>query len=117
MNRYLCLSFSVLTMLSGTLAAQAPAPQAAPATTIKLNVVLSRYEGDKKLSSLPYTLSLLPRENGVLRTGTEVPTRIPRQLASELAGLTKSEFDQRSSNSPGTKFTLRNFKEFGASGA
>jgi hypothetical protein len=83
MNRYLgfCFALAFVTCLSGSLSlGQAPAPQAfppapqafppapqalptapqAPAVTIKLQVVLSRYDGDKKLSSFPYTLSLVP---------------------------------------------------------
>jgi type II secretory pathway component HofQ len=36
-------------------------------------VVLARYDGDKKLSSFPYTLSLVPGQNGSIRAGAEVP--------------------------------------------
>jgi len=71
----LCLTVLVLMTLTGGLAlAQAPAPAAqAPSTSIKLQVVLSKYEGDKKLSSLPYTLVLVPGRSGSIRTGAEVP--------------------------------------------
>jgi len=69
--------------LFGTLSfGQAPAGQApgtaapaaqAPATTIRLLVVLSKYEGDKKISSVPYTLSLVPGKPGSIRAGSEIP--------------------------------------------
>lgn len=78
MNRYLrlCLAISLMTSLLGGIAlAQVPGqPQVQPATTtVKLQVVLSRYEGDKRISSYPYTLSLVPGQSGSLRTGAEVP--------------------------------------------
>jgi hypothetical protein len=53
-----------------------PAPQAAPAkepTLLKVLVVISRYQGEKKLSSQPYTMSV--RSDGVganLRMGMQV---------------------------------------------
>ena len=80
MNRHLglCLALAFVTCLSGNLSlgqapgqAPPPAPQA-PAATIKLQVVLSRYDGDKKLSSLPYTLSLVPGQPGNIRAGAEI---------------------------------------------
>src|SRR4051812_6128911 len=80
MKRYLRLSSAAIAcmLFLGNLAiAQAPAPPAqAPQSTVKLLVVLSRYDGDKKLGSAPYTLSLVPGVNGSLRAGAElaVPT-------------------------------------------
>jgi hypothetical protein len=55
--------------------AQQPGTQgsAGPAVTIKLVVVLSKYEGDKKISSVPYTLSLVPGKPGSIRAGSEIP--------------------------------------------
>lgn len=51
---------------------------ATPASSIKLVIVLARYDGDKKISSLPYTLLLAPGESGNIRAGAEVavPTTI-----------------------------------------
>jgi hypothetical protein len=91
----LCLAITLLTSIGGgTALAQGqplegiaiaptgimpmPAPRApgqaqGPTTTVKLQVVLSRYEGDKKISSFPYTLSLVPGVAGSLRAGAEVP--------------------------------------------
>ena len=95
MSQYLRLCFAILVLSRSLAFAQAPinvpapfgqvpppgiptpagAPTStqAPSTTIKLQVVLSRYDGDKKLSSLPYTLSLVPGRSGSLRSGAEVP--------------------------------------------
>jgi len=52
-----------------------PAPKAAPAavTPLKVSVVVSRFQGEKKLSSLPYTLSVNAGSRGTLRMGAKVP--------------------------------------------
>ena len=50
--------------------------QASPVTPLKVQVVLSRYDGDKKLSSMPYTLLVNAgdRDNRVtLRMGVSLP--------------------------------------------
>ena len=56
------------------------APQPTPATRaalvpLKVTLVISRYQGDKKLSSLPYTLMLTANERQTtrLRLGTQLP--------------------------------------------
>ena len=46
---------------------------AAPIIPLKLQVVISRYEGDKKISSLPYMLSVNAGRTATLRMGTRVP--------------------------------------------
>jgi hypothetical protein len=60
----------------------APGPNAAPAApssaTVRLQLVVSRYQGEKKVSSLPYLLTVTTDEqhrqgNGSLRLGTQVP--------------------------------------------
>jgi hypothetical protein len=49
-------------------------PQGKPLTPLKIQVILSRYEGEKKISSVPYTLSLSANDRGVsLRMGSQVP--------------------------------------------
>ena len=55
-------------------AAPAPAP-AGPPVSVKVQLVLSRYEGDKKVSSMPYILQLTANEATMtnLRMGTDVP--------------------------------------------
>ena len=51
----------------------APKPTAAPVTPLKVSVVVSRFQGEKKLSSLPYTLSVNAGSRGTLRMGAKVP--------------------------------------------
>jgi hypothetical protein len=67
------------------------------ATTLKVQVVLSRFQGDKKISSLPYTLTLttdparLNSGHANLRLGTQVPiTTMTRQGSDEKAALVPS---------------------------
>lgn len=54
--------------------AQEPAPGSA-LIPVKLQLVLSRFQGEKKISSMPYTLQLTVNERDMtnLRMGTEVP--------------------------------------------
>ncbi len=86
MTKMICTGVAAL-MLSAapTLAAQETAPaqeKAAPAPAetgalvpLKIQLVLSRYDGDKKLSSAPYVLWITAneRETTRLRMGVEVP--------------------------------------------
>ena len=55
----------------------APPPSAAKPpqsqTPLKLTVLVSRYQGEKKISSLPYTLSVTAGHNATLRMGARVP--------------------------------------------
>ena len=71
----------VLGASPATLAAQAkpaggqdtaPGPSLVP---VRLQLVLSRFQGEKKISSMPYTLQLTvdERDMTILRMGTEVP--------------------------------------------
>lgn len=95
MSRYAFFVLAAAMSLSGTFAsAQAPASQSekAPPTTIKLLVVLSRYEGEKKISSFPYNLSLVPGRSGSIRTGAElaVPTTVTSLSANDKAGADKT---------------------------
>ena len=52
-----------------------PAPKPAPATVtpLKVSVVVARFQGEKKLSSLPYTLSVNAGSHATLRMGAKVP--------------------------------------------
>jgi hypothetical protein len=54
-------------------AAPAAKPAQATATPLKVTVVVSRFQGEKKLSSLPYTLSVNAGSRGTLRMGAKVP--------------------------------------------
>jgi type II secretory pathway component GspD/PulD (secretin) len=49
-----------------------PAAQSAT-VPLKVQVVISRYEGEKKISSLPYLLSVNAGRNASIRMGTRVP--------------------------------------------
>jgi hypothetical protein len=51
-------------------AAAKPAPLASP---LKVQVLVSRFQGEKKLSSLPYTLSVNAGSRATLRMGAKVP--------------------------------------------
>jgi type II secretory pathway component GspD/PulD (secretin) len=50
--------------------------KAAPKTAevaLKLQIVIARYENDKKISSMPYLVSVAPGRKATLRMGTAVP--------------------------------------------
>jgi Bacterial type II and III secretion system protein len=49
------------------------APAARPTVPLKLQVVISRYQGEKKISSMPYMLSVNAGRLANLRMGTRVP--------------------------------------------
>ena len=52
----------------------APAKEAkAPVVPLKVQVVISRYQGEKKISSMPYALTLNAGNRSTLRMGTQVP--------------------------------------------
>jgi Flp pilus assembly secretin CpaC len=51
-----------------------PAPRELRVVPLKLQVVLSKYQGEKKVSTMPYTLSLATSRSRVsLRMGGEIP--------------------------------------------
>jgi Bacterial type II and III secretion system protein len=51
------------------------APKAAPAvvTPLKAQIVIARYQGEKKISSMPYTLTVNAGGHSNLRMGTKIP--------------------------------------------
>ena len=52
----------------------APAKEAkAPVVPLKVQVVISRYQGEKKISSMPYALTMNGGNRANLRMGTQVP--------------------------------------------
>lgn len=69
------LASTITTMGSAQAVPAAPAQaQGRPSTPLKVQVVISRYEGDKKVSSLPYILTVAANEGRVyLRMGSQVP--------------------------------------------
>jgi type II secretory pathway component GspD/PulD (secretin) len=42
-------------------------------TPLKVQIVIGRYQGEKKISSLPYTLTMNANNHASLRMGTQVP--------------------------------------------
>ena len=75
MSRYIrrsVLAVLAVVILTATAIAQ---NQSKPLTSLKVQVVLSRYEGDKKISSHPYILAVTANQpQGVnLRMGSQVP--------------------------------------------
>jgi hypothetical protein len=67
------LATVVLAAQDGQTAPQA-APRAGAPVSLKVSLVFSRYQGDKKISSLPYTLWVTANENRTsLRLGNQIP--------------------------------------------
>ncbi len=69
-----------------------PKPAAGPVTPLKVQVVISRYQGEKKISSLPYTLSInstganavesaMRGSHANLRMGVKVPVTMMAPLS------------------------------------
>jgi hypothetical protein len=54
----------------------AAAKPAAPAIPLKVQVLVSRFQAEKKLSSLPYTLSVNAGGRATLRMGAKVPVNM-----------------------------------------
>lgn len=48
-------------------------PSAVNATPLKVQVVIARYQGEKKVSSMPYMLTLNANNHANLRMGTRIP--------------------------------------------
>ena len=66
----------LVSLLAAPLLAQGPATK--PPVPLKILVVISRFEGDKKVSNLPYTIAVTANDRGgSLRMGTRIP--IPTQ--------------------------------------
>ena len=67
------LASSVIVRSQEKPAAAAPKPAPVAVTPLKVSVVVSRFQGEKKLSSLPYTLSVNAGSRATLRMGAKVP--------------------------------------------
>ena len=81
-------------VMTGALQAQEPQAAGTSQSTrassgnqvgLKVQVVLSRYQGDKKVSSLPYTL-------GVLVNGTKTSLRMRQGLVTNTARISRTTF-------------------------
>lgn len=78
----MCLFGSVFAMIamagSGAVAQEKPpAEPRVAATPLKVTVVISRFQGEKKTGSLPFTVTLNTGQRTSLRMGTEVPVPQP----------------------------------------
>ena len=70
-RRIMVTSLLALTLVAPGLAQAPPAKVSVP---MKVLVVISRYEGDKKVSSLPYTLAVTSNDrSGSIRMGSQIP--------------------------------------------
>lgn len=56
-------------------AAAKPAPT--PTVPLKVQIVISRYQGEKKISSMPYTLSVNAGANGTNRASIRMGAQVP----------------------------------------
>jgi hypothetical protein len=63
--------------------AAAPTGGAGPQAPLRVTVVISRHQGDKRLSSLPYVLGVAPGKPTTLRMGVDVPIVVPAFTGSE----------------------------------
>ena len=84
MRSYIAAAAVLILALGTSGRAQEQKPAAASPNTIRVQLLMSRYQGDKKISSLPYTLTLITAERNPgrssLRLGTQVPiTTMSRQ--------------------------------------
>jgi hypothetical protein len=74
--RVLVLPLGLVAGLAAAQTVEKPRRPPTPPTPLKLQVVFSRFRGDEKLASLPYTLSLNADEASTrLRMGVQVPLR------------------------------------------
>lgn len=65
-------------------AAQTMKPPAPPNVSLKVSLVFSRYQGEKKISSVPHTLWVTTGDRTSLRLGTQIP--VPTTVVKEAAG-------------------------------
>jgi hypothetical protein len=64
----------------------APSKPPAPSpVSLKVSLVFSRYQGDKKISSVPHTLWVTTGERTSLRLGTQIP--VPTTMVKEGVGV------------------------------
>ena len=77
-------------------AAQPTAPSAARQVPLKVQLTLSRFVGEKKLSSTPYMLGVLTNaQKTSLRMGVQVPVTIKMIDSSGPAGITQNSYNYR----------------------
>ena len=82
--------------------AMAPPLKPATVSALMIDVTLSRYLGDKRVSSTPYTLSVIPDQRASLRMGGDVP--IPQTTFTPV-----SKEEGKPATNPLTSFGYRSF--------
>ena len=79
MTRHLqTIGFVLVFAVGSTVLAQGQDKEKAPApvTPLKVQVVIARYQGEKKISSMPYLLTMNVGQRSNLRMGTQVPVSV-----------------------------------------
>ena len=89
----------------------APAAQEAksPSTPLKVQVVLSRYDGEKKLASIPYTLLVNAGDHdnrATLRMGVSLPVASPDKNGAITYHDVGTNMDCAASNGEGGRFRI-----------
>jgi type II secretory pathway component GspD/PulD (secretin) len=102
--------------VSGTVArAQQPTGPPQPASvskpamvSLEVEVVLARYQGDKKISSIPYTLNVTANgDQTTLNMGTEVPVAMSTFVPANQTGNQPAPLRSYNYRPIGTNFILR----------
>ena len=72
------IGFTFAIALASTALVRAQEKEKAPAvvTPLKVQVVIARYQGEKKISSMPYLLTMNVGQRSNLRMGTQVPVSV-----------------------------------------
>ncbi len=75
--RVIACVFTLLPLLAGAALGQQKPPEPEKGPTVKVQVILSRYEGDRKTSNLPFTMLVTANGDRVsVRTGAQVPVPV-----------------------------------------
>jgi type II secretory pathway component GspD/PulD (secretin) len=106
------LVLAIAAASTGLARAQDKPADAGPKTTtvpLRVQVVISRYDGDKKISSLPYILSVNAGGVATLRMGTKVPvatTNSPNGITSYTYQDVGTNIDCRTATTDDGRFRL-----------
>ena len=68
----------------------APAPQQTGQVPLKVTVVISRHQGDRKISNLPYSFTVTTGERTTLNLGSEVPVVVTLTKSGDAPGVPQS---------------------------
>jgi hypothetical protein len=105
----LAVPFGLVAQEKPTPPADEPMPQAGGAPVpVRVQLVLSRFDGEKKISSMPYTLQMIAndRQSTSLRMGVEVPVATGSAERGVSYRSIGTKIDSRVTTSPGGGFRL-----------